>query len=145
MQLITVHWLLMILLSLKDNMKWTMKSINYNGSPMLLEQSCFEDYRLECIVFINDNLCNLLSLVVPDDEEQDSPPIILANQCQKRWREWPDYWILNRHSYFMLRPGFVPLRYWPRSDWTRDLRLERAKCLTGLHHRSSTHCMLFII
>jgi hypothetical protein len=61
-----------------------MKSINYNASTMLLKQSCFEDYRHEGIVFINDNLCNLLPLVVPDDEEQDSPPIILANQCQKR-------------------------------------------------------------
>ena len=61
-----------------------MNSITYNASRMLLKQSCFEDYRLEYIVFINDNLCNLLPLVVPDDEEQDSPPIILANQCQKR-------------------------------------------------------------
>lgn len=65
-----------------------MNSINYNDSPMLLKQSCFEDHRFELIVFINDNLCNLLRnllpLVVPDDEEQDSPPIILANQCQKR-------------------------------------------------------------
>lgn len=65
-----------------------MNSINYNASRMLLKQSCFEDYRFECIVFINDKLCNLLRnllpLIVPDDEEQDSPPIILANQCQKR-------------------------------------------------------------
>lgn len=61
-----------------------MNSITYNASRMLLKQSCFEDYRFECIVFINDKLRNLLPLVVPDDEEQDSPPIILANQCQKR-------------------------------------------------------------
>jgi hypothetical protein len=36
------------------------------------------------LYFMNENLCNQLPLVVPDDEEQDSPPIILANQCQKR-------------------------------------------------------------
>ena len=53
-------------------------------------------------------------------------PLLIWLHGQKIWRDLTGL------------PNPVAILHAPAGIWTRDRRLERAKCLTGLHHRSES-------